>query len=368
MDFAIALLLFTFTLVVYFSYTNNFQKQEKGELDIMLTDAKSISSSLALSGYPPDWDNLTVIRIGILDGQTLNTTKMKSFKQLNYTNAKKIFATQYEYFVFFVDSNKNVLNINSICGVGSPLINVSYKIRAAYYYQDNDDSFLKDFMRDTFSADIYFDDNSNDIHGLYGFVKNLSKYGLIVIEHPAISTSDYNSYKDQLENFTSTGGLFMLSGELVSAQNKDLVGATFKKVSGESSNECPAIVNNTDPYLSFTVGQTMVFDQCYYAKNNTASPLPSADFTRIATFNQTDDKAIARWKYGNGTVYFFSDFDVSNFNGNFVSVVEDATKGFIQGTCTNISVSGLNPKKLVKVERYLNYNSKVVKMVVYLWQ
>ena len=48
MDFAIALLLFIFTLVVYFSYTTNFQSQDKGDLDIMLTDAKAISSSLVL--------------------------------------------------------------------------------------------------------------------------------------------------------------------------------------------------------------------------------------------------------------------------------------------------------------------------------
>ena len=42
MDFAIALLLFTFTIVVYFGYTNNVQKQEKGEIDLMLKDAKSM--------------------------------------------------------------------------------------------------------------------------------------------------------------------------------------------------------------------------------------------------------------------------------------------------------------------------------------
>jgi len=61
MDFAIALLLFTFTLAVYFGYANNFQKQEKGELDALITDAKSISSSLALPGYPNNWNNETYI-------------------------------------------------------------------------------------------------------------------------------------------------------------------------------------------------------------------------------------------------------------------------------------------------------------------
>src|SRR3989338_8449780 len=112
MDFAIALLLFTFTLVVYFSYTNNFQKQEKGNLDAMVKDAKAISSSLVLSGYPVDWKNETVIRIGVADEQQLNATKVKEFKRMDYNMTRKIFATPYNYFIFFINENGEVLNVN----------------------------------------------------------------------------------------------------------------------------------------------------------------------------------------------------------------------------------------------------------------
>ena len=101
MDFAIALLLFTFTLAVYFSYTTNFQKQEKGELNTLLTDAKALSSSLALPGYPNNWDNITVLRIGIADEQKLNGTKVKQFKQYDYKASKRRFATPYDFIVFF---------------------------------------------------------------------------------------------------------------------------------------------------------------------------------------------------------------------------------------------------------------------------
>lgn len=126
MDFAIALLLFIFTLVVYFSYTGNLQKQEKGDLDSMLADAKAISSSLVLSGYPVDWDNETVIKIGIADDQKASITKIKYFKQLNYSKTKANFGTSYDYFVFFVNNNGEVLNVSGVCGIGSPLVNTSY--------------------------------------------------------------------------------------------------------------------------------------------------------------------------------------------------------------------------------------------------
>ncbi|MBI2659989.1 hypothetical protein HYX07_02410, partial [Candidatus Woesearchaeota archaeon] len=184
MDFAIALLLFTFTLAVYFSYTSNFQKQEKGELEILLKDAKALSSSLALPGYPVNWDNTTVLRIGIADDQKINSTKVKQFKQYDYVRSKVRFATPYDFIVFFVNEKGEVLNINGVCAIGYPLVNVSYNVEAAYYYQDPSDSFLKDFMNETLNADIYFDDQSNDIYGLHGFISNLSKYQIVVMEHP----------------------------------------------------------------------------------------------------------------------------------------------------------------------------------------
>ena len=363
MDFAIGLLLFTFTLVVYFGYTNNFQSQEKGELDLLLNDAKAMSSSLALSGYPASWDNITAIRIGIADEQKINATKIKLFKQYDYKSSKKKFGTQYDFIVFFLNSKGEVININGVCAIGYPSVNASYNIRSAYYYQDPSDSFLKDFMSQTMKADIYFNDQGNDIYGLYGFASNLSKYQLAVMEHPVLSGGDYNAYKDKIENYSSTGGILLISGELATGQGKNLVGADFYKKSGQSISDRNATVNNTDQYISFSLGDSFVFAQAYYVNN-----ISTVNFKQIATFNSDQRNGISKWKYGNGTVYFFSDFDVSYFSGDFVGVVKSGVTGLIEGTCDPINVTGIPQKKLVKTERYLNYNSKVVKMVVYLWQ
>lgn len=363
MDFAIALLLFTFTLVVYFSYTNNVQKQETGDLDAMLTDAKAISSSLVLSGYPANWDNTTVIRIGISDEQNINTTKIKLFKKYDYKNSKNKFGTQYDYLIFFLSSKGEVLNINGACSIGDPLVNTTFNIKSAYYYQDPADSFLKDFMSQTFRADIYFGDNNGDIYGLYGFISNLSKYSFVMMEHPLMSGDDFSANKPKIENYSSNGGLLMISGELAAPSINNMAGVNFKKKSGQSTSQKTAIINSTDPYLQFTVGQSMVFSQYYYVQNTSAS-----NFNLIAAFNQSGDNAIARWQFGNGTLYFFSDFDVSDFNENFVGAIQDAATSLINGTCSPINVTGIPQKKLVKTERYLSYNSKVVKMVVYVWQ
>ncbi|MBI4452529.1 hypothetical protein HY637_03805 [Candidatus Woesearchaeota archaeon] len=357
MDFAIGMLLFTFTLIVYFSYTNNAQKEDKGDFDLVTKDAKSISNSLALEGYPDDWDNTTVVRIGIADEQQLNATKLKKLKQMNYTLARRKFSTTFDFFAYFLNENGDVLNIKGVCGTGYPLINTTYNIKSAYYYQDEDDDFLKDFMRETFNADIYNDDIDD-------LVANLSKYGFLVMEHPLLSGGDFATNKAKIENFSSRGGLLIISGELATPSTNSMVGADFKKKSGLSSSQRISIVNDTDPYLSLSIGQSMVFNQYYHVENKSES----VSFLRIATFNQTDDNSISKWKYGNGTVYFFSDFDVSAFNGNFIDVVEGAASGLIEGTCNPINFLVISPKYLAKTERYLIYNSKPAKMTVYVWQ
>tara|TARA_Y100000310_G_scaffold148787_3_gene148043 strand:- start:12068 stop:13198 length:1131 start_codon:yes stop_codon:yes gene_type:complete len=364
MDFAIGLLLFSFTLAIYFGYTNNFQKQESGDLDFLLKDAKAISSSLALSGYPNDWDASTVVRIGVSDDQRLNSTKLKSFKLLNYSRTKSSLGTTYEYFVHFVNQDEEVLNVDSVCGVGHSLINTSYNIKSAYYYSDIADSFLKDFMETTFKADIYFGDNPGDLDDIDSLKTNISKYGFLVMEHASLSTSNYNDVKDEINNFSSSGNIFMISGQLTSAQGKELVGVDFFKKSGQSISDRNSTVNNTDQHLTLTKDENIVFAQAYYVENESEA----IGFKQIATFNKDGKNAISNWKYGNGSVYSFSDFDVSFFNGDFVNMIEAAAKGIVGGTCNPINITSLNLKNLVKTERYLNYNSDIVKMIVYIWQ
>ncbi len=364
MDFAIALLLFTFTLVVYFGHTNNIDKQDKGNLDLMIKDAKSISNSLALEGFPKDWDNASVVRIGISDNQYLNSTKLKKLKQMNYTSVRRRLATTFDFFVYFTNEKNEVLNIKGVCGAGYPLINTTFNIKSAYYYSDTNDDFLLDFMDSDFKADIYFGDNPSDDNDIDSLRLNISKYQLLVMEHPLLATSDYNNIKDELNNFSSSGNLLMISGELTTAQGKDLVGADFYKKSGQSTSDRNSTVNNTDEALTLAVGENIVFAQAYYVENRSES----SNFLQIATFNSDGANAISKWEYGNGTVYFFSDFDVSAFNGNFAEKVQDTVSSVIETTCSPINLTAITPKNLAKTERYLIYNSKPVKMAVYVWQ
>ncbi len=363
LDFSIGLLLFTFTLAVYFSYTNNFQQQDSGDLDDILTDSKSISSYLSLGGYPKDWNQSNVVRIGLIDDTRLNATKLKRFKLLNYSLSKKRLGTTNDFFISFENKNGEVMNVNGICGVGHPDINTTFNVRTAYYYQDPADSFIKSLMENIFKSDIYFGDNPQNVDDIDGLISNISKYSFLIMEHPLLTASNYNNFKDELQNYSSSGNLFMLSGELATAQGIYLVGADFYKKSGQSVSDRNSTVNNTDPYLEFSVGESIVFAQAYYIENTSNA----INFTQIATFNSGSANSVSKWKYGNGTVYFFSDFDVSFFNGNFTNIIEDAVKSLVEGTCSAINIT-VSKSKLARTERYLSHNSKVTRMVIYSWQ
>ena len=380
MDFAIAMLLFLFTLAVYFSYTNNIQREETYILDVLLSESQSVSSSLLSGGYPDDWNNNSVVRIGISNEQRLNTSKLRNFKKLDYTRTKRSFGTPYEYFVYFLGGNE-VLNINGVCGVGHPLVNTTYKIKSAYYYTDPSDSFLKNFMINSFKADIYFDDDPDDIYDIDGLASNLSKYGFIVMEHPKLTPAKLSLHYRNFNNYTARGGNLIIGGLLVdSSSGLDLNGISFDKKTGQSEPQRTALVNNTDPLLDLNLNDSIVFNQYYFVYNDTLpaivtnpdnpnyNPVPAINYKIIADYDKTDDEAIASWQYGNGTVYFFSDFDVINFDGDFVGIVEDAAKGIAGGNCTPINLTGVNAKNLAKTERYLIHKSHIIKMVVYAWQ
>ena len=275
-----------------------------------------------------------------------------------------MFGTVYDYFIFFADENTNITSVEGICGVGDPRVNVTYDIRSAYYYDNDEDSFLKDFMVNSLNADVYSaEDGYEDFDAL---VSNINNYGFVVIEHPLLSTAVFNNNKGEIENFVSNNGLLMLSGEIVSGQGKEMVGVKYYKKSGQSVSDRNSTVVAEDEFLSFSVGENIVFRQAYYVENQAGAE----NFTEIVEFNDDNKIAVARWSYGNGKVFYFSDMDTTYFAGDFVDEVTDAILKWGNFGCNPITLGNGNIqyKNLVKIERIVIYDSKPVKMVLYVWQ
>ena len=374
-DFAVAVLIFSFIVIAYFTYTKNISSQDGG-LEELLTNVKAISSSLTSGGYPTNWNENNAVRIGVTDdGNKINNQKINEFGKMNYNKSKKLLGTAYDYFVFFLNESGNLTNVEGFCGIGYAEVKISYKIKAAYYYKSptDNDQFLRSFMENDFNADIYTEDGTGGIGDLDDLRNNINNYGLVVLEAPEWNVGNqYNPFKPVAESWVSSGGFLMISGELVTGQKKEMVGAAFEKDQGLSSSQERATIVNQDEFINFNVGDGLIFDQGFTVENAGQA----VDFKDIARFNQSDINfndildnkiAIARWEYGDGNVVFFSDFDANYFAGNFHGILETSIRKWLSAECLPIDISNIKRNNLVRIDRLIFYKSQILKMVFYSW-
>jgi len=337
----------------------------------VISNSKSVSSSLVSEGYPSDWNNNIVKRIGLTNNdQRIDKRKIIEFMKINYNESKKLLGTVYDYVLFFVNESEDVQNIEGFCGTGNPEVNITYDIISAYYHKD--EVKLKQFMIDTFDADVY-NPSGPDIDDL---IDNINNYGFIVIESPELNTATFNDVKAAIEPYVDSGGIFMLSGRPLSAQGGEMLGVKFYKVTGDAGKNKPATVIKEDESIAFEYGEQIIFNQVYYIEDVSIG----SDLTVIARFNESDIEiedimdnkiALARWPYGEGRTIFFSDFDATYLAGDFQEVLEASTKRWIGAACLPINMSNININNLAKTNRFLTYNkagkSNIIKMVLYLW-
>ncbi|HIH32200.1 TPA: hypothetical protein HA235_05820 [Candidatus Woesearchaeota archaeon] len=132
-EFILAFLIFSAAFIMSIKTIVNIYGND--DLSLVIKEAELISEQLTSEGYPSNWDNDTLIRIGLMSNGSLNPEKLNRFYNLNYNYAKSSFATQYNYFVFFSNSNGNLplfyyandsLTIEQGCGSGYNSIVKSY--------------------------------------------------------------------------------------------------------------------------------------------------------------------------------------------------------------------------------------------------
>ena len=355
LDFSIALLIFILTLVIFFTQTNNFRTNQKGSLSQAVADARSISSSLMQEGFPSNWSKDDVIRIGIANDYRLNMTKLRQFSEMDYQRSRLKLGTAFDYYLFFTDEEGNPISINGLCGVGSSSSNARHVQKSAYYFQDSTHSTMKDYMNITLNSDIYYPGQ------LANLVGSISNYSMIVLEHPLISDLEITLYKPAIEQFASEGGTVVLGGQVASTSGSSFLGVNYYRQALQNPEDRNATINQS--FKSFSQAENVVFSSANYVINVSGS----SSFSDIAVFNIAKEDAAASWKFANGSNYFFSDFNETSYSGgNFTRPMQDTIGSALGGYCTYINIS--SKQDLAKNERYLSFNSKIIKMVVFVWR
>jgi hypothetical protein len=109
LDFVVGLLMFMVVVFVYYDYSNNLVDDSETDWDEMIIDSKTMSSSLMSMGYPNNWNETNVQRIGVLNSNyRLNQTKIERFVNMSYDTTKDIFNTRFKYYFFIQDKNDTI--------------------------------------------------------------------------------------------------------------------------------------------------------------------------------------------------------------------------------------------------------------------
>jgi hypothetical protein len=376
MDFVLGSLILIVVVIIFFSFVSRIANPDKNVREDLIDTSKVIMDSMTSDGIPDHWNSVTVRRLGFVDeGNTINNTKYSKFNEIDYNTSKKLLGTRYDYFMFFLNDSNDVQNVEGFCATGSGFVNVSLDITAAYYYQGpGGEEFLKQFMIDEFQATVYYakSNGAGLTEDQDAFFGDISTYDFVVVEHPAWSNSDFNDFVGAADPWLSAGGTLFVGGELGTSQNSDGFDVTFKKISGTSISDRMSTVVQEDPFIAFNLKENIVFRQAFYVVDDGIG----ASLKDIARFNESDIEfvdildnkiALARWPWGEGKIFFFSDFDATYFSGDFQDIVKNSARKWINAICLPLNLSEIQRNSLVKTERFMVYKGDMIKMVLLVW-
>jgi len=123
-DLVIGSILFIVGIIAFYIYALNAPEQGQEILNTLSYNGNLVANSLLSEGFPDNWNQNDVTRIGILNDNRINETKLEKFYTLhlnNYQRTKSLFNIKYEYFVNLSGSGQFVLLSDStpISGIGN---------------------------------------------------------------------------------------------------------------------------------------------------------------------------------------------------------------------------------------------------------
>lgn len=126
-DIIIAVSILCLISILYFSFYTNQNIKENTDYSNLLSEAKTISDYLTTQGYPNDWNQTNVVRLGLFNSEKiLDKSKLNSYSNIttnDYYKTKEFLNTKYDYIMFFKAYNGSILNLSTIKYYGMPGVN-----------------------------------------------------------------------------------------------------------------------------------------------------------------------------------------------------------------------------------------------------
>lgn len=115
-DLIVGAMIFLAGIAFFYFYTINYSNGGEEMYQALQKEGALISDSLLSEGSPPDWNEDTVVRIGILTNGRIDETKLQQFRTLaenNYAKTKSLFRIKNEYFIYFDENPADGIGVSS---------------------------------------------------------------------------------------------------------------------------------------------------------------------------------------------------------------------------------------------------------------
>jgi|FLOH01.1.fsa_nt_gi hypothetical protein len=126
-DFIISFFIFAIGLILVSRFL--FNAGVDNNFNEVRSESELLSEYLFSEGVPSDWDNNSVVRIGLLTDDRLNITKLEMLYNMSYNESKYYLSTPFDYLIYF-QQNGTILNISG-CGFGPVILNCNQTIVSA---------------------------------------------------------------------------------------------------------------------------------------------------------------------------------------------------------------------------------------------
>lgn len=111
-------------VVFFFVRMNALELHQQTDLNGLVIEAQDISNELMSPGYPPAWTSANVIRVGVVENERVNSSRLDALAELNYTALRKLLRVTNEFFVFIEQGNGCLVPFGGGYGAGNPAVSV----------------------------------------------------------------------------------------------------------------------------------------------------------------------------------------------------------------------------------------------------
>ncbi len=138
-DLVVASIIFSFAIILFYIFAFNYSTGGEETFNNLAYEGQLVAESILSEGYPPDWNNNSVVRIGILSGNKINQTKLERFYNMTnvalnpgeYNRTKVLFNIAHDYNISF-SSPVNILG-SEVYSIGRTKPNPENLIRVTRF-------------------------------------------------------------------------------------------------------------------------------------------------------------------------------------------------------------------------------------------